>query len=247
MKITFLGTSHGVPSATRHCTSTMLEVNGAIYLIDAGAPIVEVLTQRGVDFNKIRTIFTTHIHGDHTGGIIHFVDICNWFYRQANVDIYLTEAHAAQVFTNVIECMEAGPLKKERLRFQLMTADTVYEDENIRVTPIETRHMRDVGCKSYALLVEAEGKSVLFTGDLSHHLSEKDFPAIAMERPLDLMITEFAHFDLSESEEYFARVKAKKVFFTHLNVERKGADVETISKRYGYPASCPNDGDEYIL
>ena len=39
MKITFLGTSHGVPAADRYCSCTMLEVNGAHYFIDAGAPL----------------------------------------------------------------------------------------------------------------------------------------------------------------------------------------------------------------
>ena len=30
MKITFLGSSHGVPSAERYCSCTMIEVNGSL-------------------------------------------------------------------------------------------------------------------------------------------------------------------------------------------------------------------------
>ena len=53
MKITFLGTSHGVPAADRYCSSTMLEINGARYFIDAGAPLIDILLRRGVDLNKV--------------------------------------------------------------------------------------------------------------------------------------------------------------------------------------------------
>ena len=41
MKITFLGTSHGIPEADRVLSSAMIEVGDNIYLVDAGAPITE--------------------------------------------------------------------------------------------------------------------------------------------------------------------------------------------------------------
>ena len=38
MKITFVGTSHGVPAAYRFCSCYMIESSGSIYMVDAGAP-----------------------------------------------------------------------------------------------------------------------------------------------------------------------------------------------------------------
>ena len=43
MKITFLGTSHGVPAKDRFCSSIMLESGGSFYFIDAGAPVMDLL------------------------------------------------------------------------------------------------------------------------------------------------------------------------------------------------------------
>ena len=77
MKITFLGTSHGVPAADRYCACTMLEVNGATYFIDAGAPLIDILLRRGTDLNTIRALFTTHLHGDHVNGVLAFADLIN--------------------------------------------------------------------------------------------------------------------------------------------------------------------------
>ena len=66
MKITFVGTSHGVPEKNRYCTCIMLESGGAIYFIDAGAPIVDFLVNNGKSVNDLRAVFTTHVHSDHT-------------------------------------------------------------------------------------------------------------------------------------------------------------------------------------
>ena len=69
MKITFLGTSHGVPARDRFCSCVMLESNGAIYLIDAGAPAVELMLQNGKKIADFRALFTSHTHMDHTVGL----------------------------------------------------------------------------------------------------------------------------------------------------------------------------------
>ena len=52
MKITFLGTSHGVPAADRYCSSAMIEVNGSVYLIDAGAPVIDLLIRQALKAYK---------------------------------------------------------------------------------------------------------------------------------------------------------------------------------------------------
>ena len=54
MKVTFLGTSDGVPRPGHFCTSTMIEVGSAIYLIDAGAPVIDLLLKLGKNPNNIK-------------------------------------------------------------------------------------------------------------------------------------------------------------------------------------------------
>ena len=63
MKITFLGTSHGVPAANRFCSSYMIEAGNAVYLVDAGAPVADLVLRQGREITDVRAIFTTHIHG----------------------------------------------------------------------------------------------------------------------------------------------------------------------------------------
>ena len=117
MKITFLGTSHGVPSAERYCSCTMIEVGGATYFIDCGAPLIDLLIRRGTDLNSIRAIFTTHMHGDHVNGLTAFADLCNWYYKTTSFDVYLTDERGIRTFEtsyrNTLDISAIPMLKKK--------------------------------------------------------------------------------------------------------------------------------------
>ena len=41
MKLTFLGTSHGVPAADRYCQSILAESENGGYIVVAGAPVFD--------------------------------------------------------------------------------------------------------------------------------------------------------------------------------------------------------------
>ena len=77
MKITFLGTSHGVPARGRNCSTAMLEVGDAIYFIDGGAPMIEefLKIRNESDLARARALFTTHTHGDHYSGAFNFISL----------------------------------------------------------------------------------------------------------------------------------------------------------------------------
>ena len=218
MKLTFLGTSHGVPMVDRHCTSTLLEVGAAAYLFDAGAPVADLLIRCGVPFEKLQAVFTTHIHGDHTFGLPTLCSLASWFYKDSSFDVYLTEK----------EGMEA-------LRS--------YNDGNLSVTAIPTRHMEGIGCPSYAYLIQAEGKRLLFTGDL-HFADAADFPAEAGQ-PTDLILCEMAHFG---SEVIFPKLAAcptKQVLFHHVyhGYEESMAAIRDANGRYPFPVRAVEDGE----
>ena len=246
MKITFLGTSHGVPAADRYCSSTMIEVNGSLYFIDAGAPLIDILLRRGVDLNKVRAIFTTHIHGDHTNGIPALADLFSWYFKTTSVDIYMTEQQGIDTFKAMIRTVEGG-LDEARVRFRLMTADTVYEDENIRLTPFPTQHLATAGRPAYSYLLEAEGKKALFSGDLSQHLAKGDFPAFALNNDVDLRVCEMAHFGVDHVKPYLEKCRAKTLLFNHVFPLHKLDEINALNGAFGYPIRTVDDGDEVTL
>ena len=91
MKLTFLGTSHGLPEKDRYCSCTMIDINGRKYLVDAGAPFVNMLIRRDIPLCDLKAIFITHLHGDHTNGLPEFVDLISWYYKDVNTAMLLPE------------------------------------------------------------------------------------------------------------------------------------------------------------
>ena len=91
MKITFVGTSHGAPWADRHCTCFMIESGNSVYFVDGGAPMVEAIQKAGKRVEDLRAVFVTHIHSDHTVGLIQLTGLINWFYAKAAADFFIPE------------------------------------------------------------------------------------------------------------------------------------------------------------
>ena len=252
MKITFLGTSAGIPDPDRQCSSTMIEVGERVYLIDAGAPMVDCLRAQGLlmeraNAARIAAVFTTHAHSDHTVGLLHLLDSCTWFFRDASFDVYLTKAELGNMFVGCIEQMENLPYPHERLRLRTAAAGVVFDDGVLRATYIPTKHCEPF--PSYAILIEAEGKAILFSGDLSARLEKQDVPAILSARPLDLFVCEMAHFMPEQLSPYLETCSAKDVRINHFCPPEKIEQTRLLEekKHYPFPIRFLRDGDTVDL
>lgn len=249
MKITFLGCSHGIPEIDRFCSCTMIEVGESIYFIDAGAPMVDLIKRLGRKVENTRAVFTTHAHGDHIGGVSTFVDLLNWAYKEASVDLYMTEEKPVTAIIDYVEAIQASPFDRERIRFNVIEDGFVYMDENIKVTAFPTGHLRYKNSTrpSFGYIVESEGKRAVFSGDLSIHLRHDDFPKAALEDGADLLICEMAHFTANEVSPYLEKCKAKQVWFNHIGYMSPIEEIVALNGKYSFPVKIAHDKDEIIL
>ena len=240
MKITFLGTSDGVPRKGHFCTSTMVEVGERIYLIDAGAPVAELMLNHDKHPNQLKAFFNTHAHGDHIVGLLPLISLCGWAFPEAQFELYVPEQRVADAFHAFSEALIGRPVRNERLPFKVYGAGEIYDDGFVKITAIPTGHCQPR--PSYAFLMEAEGKKVLFSGDLAYGLG--DYPAIASEEELDLFVCEMAHFDEEEIAARLATCKAKQLIFNHYQA-RKPPQIEALATpgRFPFPIRRAKDGD----
>ncbi|MBQ8408623.1 MAG: ribonuclease Z [Clostridia bacterium] len=238
MKITFVGTSHGVPAADRFCSCYMIESGGKIYMVDAGAPAAEMILRYGGNINDFRALFTTHVHGDHTAGMVHLISLMNWYYKQSSADFFITEQAHLDATLRWLETSGSGTFEHDRLHMKVPAAGVVYEDENIKAEYIPTKHMPN----SYSILITEGETRVLFGGDFSGWLKGEDVPEIIKEE-IDGFVCEMAHFGMTELAPYLEDCRAKRVIFSHVFPVAKYGDIEAIKGKYAFEVLTPADGD----
>ena len=222
MRIVFLGSSHGVPEPNRKCSSTLIEVGDKRYFIDMGMQSICELITRNIPIDSVRGIFVTHMHGDHSNGLISFIDLCNWKFKTADPIVCLpgnTEA-AKDAIAAWVKC---NGTNLRQFEFRHVDESFVFDDGVIKVTAYRTKHIDF----SYSYLVEAEGKRILFSGDLCHKGPANDFPLSVLDQPLDLAICEVAHFDATE---YIPLLKGnknlRKLCFNHYSSRHLASALE---------------------
>lgn len=254
MKLIVLGAGHGVPEIDRHCSSFLLCVGTSNYMIDAGAPVSDLLVRRGIPLTSVRAVFFTHRHADHTFGFARMLDLCNWHYVDAQFDAYLTEQSAVDAMKAMIYSATDN-FHEERLRLHTFSAGKVYEDENIAVTAVPTNHMNGRH-PSYAFVVDAKsgedcGKRIVFTGDL-HHKDAADFPLPAKTEPSTAIVSELVHFPVDAAMEQWKDCPTGRLFVTHyanrfvVNPDERTA-LDARLADLPFPWHLCRDGEEFDL
>ncbi|MBQ8552037.1 MAG: ribonuclease Z [Clostridia bacterium] len=203
MKITIVGSGHGVPEANKQCTSILFEVGGRYYFIDAGCDINMALANRRINPNNVKGIFITHPHNDHIDGLYSFYGLSSWFYKESNPEVYVPNEKCATLVHQYLDAFGAKLRPEQKL--EIVGDGVIYDDGYFKVTSFPTQHCPN----SHAYLIEAEGKRVLCSGDLKRPAI--DFPPVD---DLDVAILEAAHFDVKE---YIDIIKAKTVKSVYIN------------------------------
>jgi len=89
IKTTFLGTSGSAPTAERGLPSVAIECNGGLYLFDCGEGTQRQVMKYSVNLSRLKAIFLSHIHGDHSIGIAGVVRTLALNRRTAPLEIYV--------------------------------------------------------------------------------------------------------------------------------------------------------------
>lgn len=223
MKLTIIGSSDAFGSGGRLQTCFHVTWSGGQFLIDCGATSLTGLFRQGIDPNDVATIFVTHLHGDHFGGLvwwlIHAVHVAQ---RTAPLTV-VGPAGIEERFRAAAEALFPGSTTTERrfeLRFRTWTDFQPLSEGGVTATPFVVSHPS--GATPYALRFEADGKTLAFSGD-----TEWADSLVSAAQGADLFICEcFAyeraaryHLNWRTIEANLPRLAAERVLLTHLGPE----------------------------
>ena len=220
MKLTIVGSGDAFGSGGRLQTCFHVDLGDDAFLLDCGATALIGMQQLGLDPNRVSTIFITHLHGDHFGGLIWFLLHAHYVSQRAAPLTIVGPAGIAQRFAAAAEALFPNSTKIER-RFEMRFLEHAEKEpldvRGIRVTPFEVLHPS--GAPPYALRIEHGGKVLAFSGDTKW--TESLFSAA---NGADLFITECFTFTTpsgyhtawSDIAPNLDRLGARRVLLTHM-------------------------------
>ena len=223
MDVQFLGSGDAFGSGGRFNTCIHVMTASGAFLIDCGASSLIAMRKFGIDPNQIHTVFVSHLHGDHFGGLP-FLVLDAQFYSRRSVPLTLVGPPGFR--DRLIQAMEVffpGSSRAERkfstniLEIDAGQTSTI---NGITVTAYVVEHA--CGAPPFALRLSCEGKVLAYTGD-----TEWTENLLAVGRDADHLIAEALfferkvkyHLDYATLKANLGRIGARRVVLTHMGPE----------------------------
>lgn len=134
LEVTLLGNGGTRLTSRRYLTSAYVRNNEFNMLIDCGEGTQRQIEKNGLQIPAIDVIFITHIHGDHTYGLLGLISSMDLAERQNTLFIVAADS-------SILKVVE-GLLKFQTHKFQIVYKNLYQEEEKIRLQGKQSQHIR---------------------------------------------------------------------------------------------------------
>jgi ribonuclease BN (tRNA processing enzyme) len=234
MELIVVGSGTGVPSLRRGSPCLAVKAAGRLLVLDLGSGSLRALLRHGLDFSAIDILALTHLHPDHVGDLIPF-----WFATRYALGytrrepFRLLAARGFAWFHHLLKEAFAGwvepPLGLMDLRELTPDGPDAVREEGLVIKSAPTNHTEG----SLAYRVEAEGRSLVYSGD-----TDESDSLVDLGRGADLLVLEAAnpfkvpgHLTPQEAGRLAARAGVGRLLLTHFYPPCDDVDVVALAAR----------------
>ncbi len=216
MELTVIGSGTGVPSPRRGAPSLLLKVNGKNLLVDIGSGTLQKLLLLGLNYHDPDVIFLTHLHPDHISDLLPFLFACKYSLSPRTKDLYIIGGRGFREFYEGMKSLYGHWVKGETYRLHVQEAPSGRRSLlGFEFVTLPLDHTRS----SIGIRIEAEGKSIVFSGDTDY------CPEIVeLSKGADLLVLECSfpnyrkvkgHLTPALATEIAKEANVKKLLLTH--------------------------------
>lgn len=139
MRIIFLGTAAGLPTAERGLPAVLVEVEGEYILFDCGEGTQRQMVRAGLSLGRRMKIFVSHLHGDHIFGLPGMIQTMNLLNRVHPLDVYGPPGLREFIQFTTVSTMSEPTF---HLTVSEVSAGTIFAGKNYRVEGVWGEHSR---------------------------------------------------------------------------------------------------------
>ena len=223
MKLYIFGSCSGTePMPDRHHTALAFEINDRIYWFDAGENCSYTAHLMGIDLLKVSDIFISHPHMDHIGGLANLLwnirKVSNMTKRHpeyGDITVYTSFEHTFSSVLSLLKNSEGNYENDYQTLNKRVKEDMLLKNDDIEVIAVHNLHLPETenGWPSYSFMIKAEGKRIIYSGDIK----KLDDISCFLKDGCDLLLMETGH---HKAEEVLEKIKedgydVKEVYFMH--------------------------------
>jgi ribonuclease BN (tRNA processing enzyme) len=219
MRLQFIGTGDAFGTGGRFNTCFRVERPGGDFLIDCGVSSMIALRKLGIDPNTIGTIFVSHLHGDHFGGLPFFILDAQFYSRRTGTLTLVGPPGFRQRLAEAMEVFFPGSstaARKFRVELHEVSPGDALTVNGIGLETLEMRHA--CGAPPLGLRLSVDGRVIAYSGD-----TEWTEALVALGKDADLLIVEALTWErkISQHLDYVSvltnehRIGAKRIILTH--------------------------------
>ena len=223
IRVQFLGSGDAFGSGGRLQSCILVTHPAGRFLIDCGASAMVSLRRFDVDPNTINSVFLTHLHGDHFGGLPFFILDAQLVSRREAPLLVAGPPGLAKRLPGAMEAYfpgSSGSKRKFAIDVKEMEPRVSLPAGAVRVTPFIGLHPS--GDNAYSLRIEVGGKVIACSGD-----TEWTDALGEASRGADLLIAEAYfyekrvpfHLDYRTLMEKSAGLGIRRTVITHMSAD----------------------------
>lgn len=176
--VTILGSNSALPANNRYPSAQLLQCENQHYLIDCGEGTQMQFRRYRLKMQRIKTVFISHLHGDHYFGLLGLMNTMHLLGRTAELTIV-----APAVLEQIIALqMDAGggkfqyPVRYVSTDHITDGAYEIYADNHITVTAFPLKHR--IACTGFVFRQKPKERSFIAQAGERVGVTLKDIPYI---------------------------------------------------------------------
>jgi ribonuclease BN (tRNA processing enzyme) len=181
-KLVLLGTGSPFADPTKSGPSLAIVVNNTSYIVDAGPGVVRRAAEASklgfpsLEASQLKTAFITHLHSDHTIGLVDLILTPAVLDRNAPIGIYgpvgikKMTADLMRAYKEDIAIRINGLEKGDAIAYQVNTNEIkegeIYTDSNLTVTAFKVQHGQWEN--AFGFVFQTKDKKIVISGDCTY-------------------------------------------------------------------------------